>query len=571
LSQNLSKIQNLRNQSLKLCERVGIQGSNAQRLVGNGENTADVVNVGNEVKVLEDNLVFMDNNGTESEVQDDNSRLGNDIDADCAEIRPFFDSELNFDKGQMDEEDVIPIYDTEPNFDKEKMVEVQSTVVHIMPANEKQQSEQPNFSNEGEVDQNVVQCQDKHSESESLPDNLMTETSNQTLESENILLKKTIAQFNKDFSKIEAHCISLELKLQNESLNSGNNGQFLNEQSKRVDTLVKENELLKGQIQAKVLAQAALQNKLRRLTGQSVDTKFAKPSILEKPPSQTNRKQSVVRQPTAFKSERLKFSKSRFASQVIEKNNLIKPVTTQSWPKGNASVSAKSQHMIIPGSSRISSKTVSKTSIKSKESYDTYDMYKNYDLEKARKKALLQKDGILGSKPCVMPSTVVQNTASSSTPKPKSNQQTNRNWIASKSSCVNNHVVCALKYLQKGNSLEKTQSTKINKPVEPNVISQKPKKWINIGRRFSQRSDAPTFHSTASKKKTSPRSNTRWVPKGRIFKSIGLRWIPKGKILDSCTKTNVISTTSTSETNMKTIGIVCSSVKKIIDTTSLCF
>jgi hypothetical protein len=34
-------------------------------------------------------------------------------------------------------------------------------------------------------------------------------------------------------------------------------------------------------------------------------------------------------------------------------------------------------------------------------------MYKNYDLEKARKKALLQKDGILGSKPRVMPSTVV--------------------------------------------------------------------------------------------------------------------------------------------------------------------
>ena len=64
--------------------------------------------------------------------------------------------------------------------------------------------------------------------------------------------------------------------------------------------------------------------------------------------------------------------------------------------------------MIIPGSSRISSKTVSKPSIKSKDSYGKYDMYTNYDLEKARKKALLQKDGILGSKPHVMPSTVVQ-------------------------------------------------------------------------------------------------------------------------------------------------------------------
>jgi hypothetical protein len=397
----------------------------------------------------------------------------------------------------------------------------------------------------------------------------MTETSNQTLESENLLLKKTIVECHKDFSKLEAHCISLELQLQNESLNSGNNGQSLNEQRKRVDTLVKENELLKGQIQEKVFAHAALQNKLRILTGQSMDTKFAKQTFLGKPPSQTIRKQSVVRQLTAFKSERPKFSKSRFASQVVEKNNLTKPVTPHSWPKGNAYVSAKSQHVIIPGSSRISSNTVSKTRIKSKESYDTYDMYKNYDLEKARKKALLQKDGILGSKPHVMPSTVVQNTASSSKPKPRSTQQTNRNWRASKTSCINNHVVCALKYLQKGNSLEKAQSTKTDKPVEPNVISQKPKKWINIGRRFSQQSDAPTFHSTASKRKTSPRSNTRWVPTGRIFKSIGLRWIPTGNILDICTKTNVISTTSTSETRMKPIGIVCSSVKKIIDTTSL--
>jgi hypothetical protein len=198
--------------------------------------------------------------------QNDNNRLGNDTDADCAEIRPSYDSEPNFYKGQMDEEDVIPIYDTETNFAKEQMVEVQSTVDHIMPANEKRQSEQPNFSNEGEVDQNVVQCQDKHSESESLPDNPITVTSYQTLESENILLKKTIAQCHKDFSKLESHCISLELQMQNESLNSGNKGQFLNEQRKRVDTLVKENDLLKGQIQAKVFAHAALQNKLRRRT-----------------------------------------------------------------------------------------------------------------------------------------------------------------------------------------------------------------------------------------------------------------------------------------------------------------
>ncbi|GKA50340.1 hypothetical protein Tco_0743413 [Tanacetum coccineum] len=57
-------------------------------------------------------------------------------------------------------------------------------------------------------------------------------------------------------------------------------------------------------------------------------TRFAKPSILGKPVLQPHRNQSVVRQPTAFKSERPKISKPRFASQVDVKNDLPKPVTT---------------------------------------------------------------------------------------------------------------------------------------------------------------------------------------------------------------------------------------------------
>ncbi|GKD11533.1 hypothetical protein Tco_1195940, partial [Tanacetum coccineum] len=35
--------------------------------------------------------------------------------------------------------------------------------------------------------------------------------------------------------------------------------------------------------------------------------------------------------------------------------------------------------------------------------------------------------------------------------------------------------------------------------------------------------------------KTSPRSDLRWKPTGRIFKSVGLRWISTGKLFDSCT------------------------------------
>nr|GEU49193.1 hypothetical protein [Tanacetum cinerariifolium] len=59
----------------------------------------------------------------------------------------------------------------------------------------------------------------------------------------------------------------------------------------------------------KVFANAAWKNELRNLKGNSMDTKFAKPSILRKPVLQPLRNQSVVRKPNAFHSKRPEFSK----------------------------------------------------------------------------------------------------------------------------------------------------------------------------------------------------------------------------------------------------------------------
>ncbi|GJW39390.1 actin-binding, cofilin/tropomyosin type protein [Tanacetum coccineum] len=84
----------------------------------------------------------------------------------------------------------------------------------------------------------------------------------------------------------------------------------------QVNSKTVENADLKAQIQEKVFANVALKNILRKLKGNSVDTKFTKPSILGKPVLQPPRNQSVVRQPNAFKSERPNYSKPRFASQV---------------------------------------------------------------------------------------------------------------------------------------------------------------------------------------------------------------------------------------------------------------
>ncbi|GKB47784.1 hypothetical protein Tco_0898537 [Tanacetum coccineum] len=282
----------------------------------------------------------------------------------------------------------------------------------------------------GRVDQYPEQCQVKSPMLDSSLDNQTTDYSKQSLESENILLKKTVAQFQKDFSRMEAHCIALKLKYQNQALKSGQHGQILNETSnkakikKEIDVLEtmnielehsvaklrKENETLKkhykdlydsikitrsktieqttsllannvdlkAQIQEKVFAIAALKNDLRKLKGNSVDTKFAKTSVLGKPVLQSLRNQSVVRQPNAFKSERPQMSTPRFASQVDVSNNLSRRVTQHYLPRRRKPVFEKPYHMIAFSESRNSSKNMPR--------FSSNDMVHNHYLDEARKK-----------------------------------------------------------------------------------------------------------------------------------------------------------------------------------------
>nr|GFC44171.1 hypothetical protein [Tanacetum cinerariifolium] len=113
--------------------------------------------------------------GTELEVQDDNNKSGNDTDAADADIRPIYDEEL-----------------------MEKYPE-------------QRQVKSPMF--------------------DSSFDSLTNDYLKQSLESKNSLLKQTVTQFQKDFSKMEAHCIALELKYQNQALKLGQHGQVLNDES----------------------------------------------------------------------------------------------------------------------------------------------------------------------------------------------------------------------------------------------------------------------------------------------------------------------------------------------------
>ncbi|GJS53055.1 hypothetical protein Tco_0626417 [Tanacetum coccineum] len=104
-----------------------------------------------------------------------------------------------------------------------------------------------------------------------------------------------------------------------------------------------ENADLKAQIQEKVFANAAFKNEMRKLKGNSVDTKISRP---------------------------------RFASKVDEKNDLSKTVTPHYLPKVRESAPAKPHHVNAPSSSRNSQK----------ESYGSNDMAHTYFLEEGRKK-----------------------------------------------------------------------------------------------------------------------------------------------------------------------------------------
>ncbi|GJY83474.1 hypothetical protein Tco_0496850 [Tanacetum coccineum] len=298
----------------------------------------------------------------------------------------------------------------------------------------------------------------------------------------------------------------------------------------------------------------SFKNDLRKLKGNSVDTKFAKTSILGKPVLQSLRNQSVVRQPNAFKSERPQMSKLQFASQVDVNNNLSRPVTQHYLPKRREPVFEKSDHMIASSEFRNISKNMPR--------FSSNDMVHNHYLDEARKKTP-ERDR--NSKTSVMPSTRFQSTADGSKPKTRSNNQTPRSLPVSISSCITimvvpkadhskssssfsdskqfvcstchkcffnaNHDACIAKLLNEVNSRAKIQSYKTensNKLVDQNSHTHKPGRQIFTRHRFSPNMTFAVYE------KTSLRSDLRWKPTGRIFNSIGLRWIPTGMLFASC-------------------------------------
>ncbi|GKB23694.1 hypothetical protein Tco_0863095, partial [Tanacetum coccineum] len=320
----------------------------------------------------------------------------------------------------------------------------------------------------------------------------------------------------------------------------------------QITSLIAKNDEFKAQLQEKGFTIIALKNELRKLKGNTVDTKFAKPSILGKLVLQPPRNQSIVRQPNAFKSKRPNFSKPRFASHVDVNNVLSKPVTPHYLPKVREYILVKPHYVIAPGLSRNSQE----------ESYGSNDMAHNHYLKEARNKT---QERNRNSKSSVMHTTSLQNTTNGSKQNPRSNNQTSRNLHVSKSSGVTsnsvllvdhsrnsssfsdskhfvcsacqkcifnaNHDVCLTKFLKEVNSRIKVQSPKTRnniKPIEMITKVIKPKRWISKGYRIS-----PNKSSVVHEKPNTPRSCLRWKPTGRIFKNVLLDSISLNIRLDN--------------------------------------
>ncbi|GKE52953.1 hypothetical protein Tco_1488109 [Tanacetum coccineum] len=330
-------------------------------------------------KALNASLVDIKSSGTKSKEEDTSSRSGNDAHADDADIKPIYN--------------------------KEPMDKVQLIADHNVFATGQQHTEQPEFNAEGEVDQLELKYQNQalkegqHGHFSKVKSNeAKVKHDIDVIETINIELEHKVAKLLKENETLKKHYKELSDSIKTTRAKT----------IEHTTSLIAKNDEFKAQLQEKGFAIAALKNELRKSKGNSVNTKFAKSSILGKSVLQPYRNQSFFRQPTAFNSERPRISKPRFASQVDVNYDLSKPVTTHYLPKGKESACAKPHHMIAHGSSR----------------YSSNDMVHNHYLEEAKKQT--QEIG-RNSKTNVMPSARSKGTTDDSKPKPRINNQKFRN------------------------------------------------------------------------------------------------------------------------------------------------
>ncbi|GJT75016.1 hypothetical protein Tco_1041741 [Tanacetum coccineum] len=291
------------------------------------------------------------------------------------------------------------------------------------------------------------------------------------LESENHYLKKTVAQFQKDFSKLKAHCIDLELQLQYNVLKSGQHSQFLKEKSNEAK--------VKYDIDVMETINIELDHKVVKLLKENETLKRHYKELSD-----------------SIKTTRAKTMKH--VTFLIAQNAEFK---AQHQEKGFAIAALKN---------------------------DTTDGSK----PKPRINNQKSRNWPASKSSCVMTKTVPIAEHSRNS---RNFSDSKHFVCSTCQKCVfnANHDSCVTKFLNEVNSRAKVPSNKTtnrNKPVEQTSFAKKPERQIPKGHRFSIKKTSVVHEKTMT-----PRSCLRWKPTGKIFKTVGLRWVPTGKIFTSST------------------------------------
>ncbi|GKB31508.1 hypothetical protein Tco_0870909 [Tanacetum coccineum] len=225
-----------------------------------------------------------------------------------------------------------------------------------------------------------------------------------------------------------------------------------------------------------------------------------------------------------------------------------KSFNPNTWPQESQFAFAKPYHMNAPDPSRNSIKRVSFQSLH--ESVGSNDMVHNYYLEEGKKKAQLQKDKALDSKPSVITLVRIPYTTYGSKPKSRNSYKQPRNWPPSMSSRVSNKVVniaepprksklflnskrLSMSYMQKKKDAQSHKITKRYIPVEKKSNSKNLGRQIPIGQRFSPKKSLAVYLKT-----TPLISGLTWKPTDRLFTNVGLSLVVMSKNVE--TMENVI-------------------------------
>ncbi|GJS97515.1 hypothetical protein Tco_0804483 [Tanacetum coccineum] len=264
-------------------------------------------------KALDADLVVMESNGTKSGKHDTNNSswnyLTHVVDAYIRLVNdqmPFAEAQLTsqrnvFANEQQHTKQSEPIYDT---YLLEK-IDSNTTpdLTNMCHRGGEIDQDSAEFHEFFEINELKVQLQAKNSTINNLKKQI-----------KNVHEKSNEAKVKHDIDVIETINIELEHKVakllkENETLKKHYKDLYDSIKVTRTKTieqttsLIDKNDEFQAQLLEKGLTNAALKNELRKLKGNSVDTKFAKPSILGKLILQPPGNQSVVRQPNAFKSE----------------------------------------------------------------------------------------------------------------------------------------------------------------------------------------------------------------------------------------------------------------------------